>query len=120
MEKTAISKKLMLVAGILAAIVILFSQAFEKEACQYLSKIKAGSENKTEKAADADKKIVVVPSSDAVTSSVAAEIEDTNPSLIREIVLNEDNISKLPVIGKKILSDFFKTLFRVVISPQAP
>ncbi len=118
MEKKEISKKLMLVAGILAAVIILFSQAFQKETCQLLSKIK--SVNKTEKTAEAEKKVVIAAPVDAVTSGAAVEMEDANASLIREIILDEDNTSKQSLIGKTLLADFFKTLFRVVISPQAP
>ena len=85
-----------------------------------MSKIKAGSENKAEKSGEPEKRIIIATPADAVTSGVAAEMEDTNPSLIREIVLDEETKSKWSTIGKTLVSDFFKTLFRVFISPQAP
>jgi len=113
----SIPKNLMLVAGVLAAVVILCSQAFEKETTSILSKIQS---EKSEKPADAEKKIIVAAPADAVTSGPAAEVHDTNPSLIREIILDEDKPSKQPAVGKTILADIFRTLFRVVISPQAP
>ena len=116
MEKKAISKKLMLAGGILAAVVILFSQAFQKETHSFLSKIKT---NQTEKQAETEKKIVAPPA-DAVTSGQAVEVGDANPSFIREIVLDTDTTAKQPAIDKTIIADFFKTLFRAVISPQAP
>ncbi|MEJ0054712.1 MAG: hypothetical protein WDN75_03140 [Bacteroidota bacterium] len=117
MRNKDFSKKLMLVAGILAAVIILFSQAFQKETCQLLSKIKS---HKTEKTTEAEKKVIVAAPVDAVTSGTAVEVEDANASLIREIVLDENNTSKQAVIGKTLVANFFKTLFRVVISPQAP
>ena len=107
----------MLAVGILAALVILFSQAFQKETTSFLSKIKS---HKTEKPAGADKDVIIATPSEAVTSSQAVEVGDTDPSLIREIVLDEDHVSERPGIYKAFLTDFFKTLFRVYISPQAP
>ena len=121
MRKKAISKKLMLVAGILAAVIILFSQAFQKETTQILSKIKTDkTDTKDCKTTDAEKKVVIAASAEAVTSGVAVQVEDTNPSLIREIIFNENGGSSKPAIVKTILVDFFKTLFKAVISPQAP
>ena len=117
MIKKAFSEKLMLVVGILAALVILFSQAFQQETTSFLSKIK---EQKTEKQASAEKDVIIAAPSEAVTSSQAVEVGDTDPSLIREIVLDEDHVSEQPAIYQAFLSDFFKTLFRVYISPQAP
>ena len=113
----SIPKNLMLVAGVLAAAVILCSQAFEKETTLILSKIKS---EQTEKSAEAEKKVIISAPADAVTSGPAAEVHDTNPSFIREIILDEDKPSKQPALAKAIFADIFKTLFRVVISPQAP
>lgn len=115
--KKSLPKNLMLVAGVLAAAVILCSQAFEKETKSILSKIQS---EKSEKPADAEKKIIVAAPADAMTSGPAAEVHHTNPSLIREIILDEDKPSKQPALYKTILADIFRTLFRVVISPQAP
>ena len=117
MRNKDFSKKLMLVAGILAAVIILFSQAFQKETCQLLSKIKS---QKTEKTAEAEKKVIMATPVDAVTSGITVEVEDANASLIREIVHDENTTSKQAIVGKTLVTNFFKTLFRVVISPQAP
>jgi hypothetical protein len=121
MRKKAISKKLMLVAGILAAVIILFSQAFQKETAQILSRIgPEKAEAKDCKPADAEKKVVIAASTDAVISGAAVQVQDTNPSLIREIIFKENSAASRTVILETVLVDFFKTLFRVVISPQAP
>lgn len=107
----------MLAAGILAALVILCSQAFQEETHSFLSKINAEKSGKT---AGTEKKVIVATPSDAVTSGQAVEVGDANPSFIREIVRDENKDSKQPTLDKTILIDFFKTLFRVIISPQAP
>jgi hypothetical protein len=117
MVKKTVSRKLMLVAGILAAIVILFSQAFQKETHTFLSKIKT---EKAEKPADADKKVISATPADAVTSGQAVQQGDANPSFIREIVFGKEKNTEPPVVNHTILAEFFKTLFRVFISPQAP
>ena len=107
----------MLAAGILAAAVILCSQAFQKETSSFLSKIE---KDKAEKSAKPEKKVIVAAQADAVTSSQAVEVGDANPSFIREIILDEDRAKEQPTIDKTIFSDFLKTLFRTFISPQAP
>lgn len=107
----------MLAAGILAAVVILCSQAFQKETRTILSKIDA---DKTEKTADTEKKVIAATPSDAVTSGQAVEVGDADPSFIREIVLGHEKDSRQPSIDNAIVSEFFRTLFRVFISPQAP
>lgn len=106
----------MLAAGILAAAVILFSQAFQKETSSFLSKIRPT----TEKPVDAEKKVIAPAPADAVTSGQAVETGDTDPSFIREIVFDEKKSVEQPAIYQTIIADFFKTLFRVFISPQAP
>ena len=107
----------MLAAGILAALVILCSQAFQKETRLILSKISA---DKTEKQTEGEKKVISATPVDAVTSGQAVEVGDANASFIREIILDHDKDEKQPTFGKTIVVDFFKTLFRVYISPQAP
>ena len=116
LEKT-FSKKLMLTAGILAALVILCSQAFQKETSTFLSKIKT---DKAEKPSEAEKRIIIATPADAVTSSPAVEVGDANPSFIREIIFNEDRTHQQPTIDSELVSNFFKTLFSLIISPQAP
>ena len=107
----------MLMAGILTALVILFSQALRHETSDLLSKIEAEHTSKSE---DKDKVVIIAAPSEAVTSSQAVEVGDADPSLIREIVSSEEQSSGTPAILKIFLTDFFKTLFRVYISPQAP
>ncbi len=117
MINKAFSRKLMLAAGILAAAVILCSQAFQKETSSFLSKIE---KDKSEKSAVPEKKVIVAAQADAVTSSQAVEVGDANPSFIREIILDEDRAKEKPLIDKAIFSNFLRTLFRTFISPQAP
>jgi hypothetical protein len=117
MERKELSRKIMLTAGILAVIVILCSQTFQKETRSILSKIKT---ERTDKSTEAEKKVVVATPADAVTSGQAVEIGDANPSLIREIIFGEEGADSRPAVSHTFIGEFFKMLFRVVISPQAP
>ena len=107
----------MLAAGILAVLVILCSQTFQKETASYLSRIR---NNKTEKQADPEKKVIAATPADAVTSGQAVEVGDADPSFIREIIFGEENTADHPAVDQAILGEFLKTLFHTVISPQAP
>ena len=107
----------MLAAGILAAVVILCSRAFEKETGSILSKIHT---EQGEKAKDAATPVIKAAPADAVTSSPAAKVPDSDPTFIREIILDEVRSTKEPLIDQRIIAEIFKTLLRVVISPQAP
>lgn len=106
----------MIVVGLIAAVIILLSPVVQKEACSFLSDIK---KNESKKAPEKDIPVIAVHS-DAVTSAQACEMEDANPAVIREIILEQGHQPKQPTLGKTILASFFKTLFRTVISPQAP
>jgi hypothetical protein len=119
MVKTVLSRKLMLAAGILAALVILFSQAFEKETNSLISRLKAPKTEKQDSSRE-DHKVITPASTDAVTSGQAVQTPDTDANFIREIVQEEQPNSETPSIHQTFLVDFFKTLFRVYIAPQAP
>jgi hypothetical protein len=115
--KKPFPKQLMLAAGILAALVILCSRAFEKETVSILAKIQSEQSGKTK---DNSNPVVKAAPADAVTSSPAAKMPEAEPTFIREIIIDEDRPSKEPLIDRTIIADIFKTLLRVVISPQAP
>ncbi len=109
----------MLAAGILAAMVILFSQAFEKETCTLISRLKPAKTEKQDPARE-DHKVITPASTDAVTSGQAVQTPETDANFIREIVQEEQPASETPSVHQTFLVDFFKTLFRVYIAPQAP
>ncbi len=105
----------MIVAGIVAALIILLSPAFQQETSTFLSDTK----NPAEKSGESEKHIVAVPS-DAVTSSQAGTIEHVNPFVVQEIIDDAERQSDQPLPTRTLLTSFFKTLLRTVISSQAP
>ena len=116
MTKRVIYRNTMLATGILAAVVILMSRAFHQEASSFLSKIKTEQTEKT----SGDQDALIAAPSDAVTSAPAAEKADTDPSFIREILLDDASDREPPTVDTTFLASFLKTLFRTVIAPQAP
>ena len=107
----------MLLGGLLSALTILFSQAFQQEAHAFLTKVKT---EKTDASGGPEKKIVVAAPSEAVPSGQATDVSNSNPSFICEILPEDEHALEQPIVDKKVLTDFFKTLFRAFISPQAP
>lgn len=105
----------MVAAGVLAALIILFSPAFQRETSQFLTDAKA----KTEKPAESEKQFVAL-SSDAVTSGQAGQVETVNPFVIQEIIAETKRQTVLPIPRITLPAAFFRTLLRTVISPQAP
>lgn len=105
----------MVAAGIVAALIILLSPAFQRETSQFLTKADA----KAEKSGELEKQFVAVPS-DAVTSGQAGEVETVNPFVIQEIIAEPERKTTLPLSVLAIPATFFRALLRTVISPQAP
>ena len=115
MRSKRIGKSLMIAAGVVAALIILFSPAFQRETSQFLTKAKT----KSEKPVEHEKQFVAVPS-DAVTSGQAGEVETANPFVIQEIIAEPERKTILLSLALSIPATFFRTLLSTVISPQAP
>ena len=115
MKRKALGRGLMVAAGILAAVVILLSNAIQREASQILREANA----KTETKEDGGKKLTAIPS-DAVTSSQACKVETVNPFVIQEIIGEVARPAILPLPRTTLPLSIFKAMLRTVISPQAP
>ncbi len=110
MESKTLQHAFLLASGICAVVVILLSQAFYTNS--YSSKIK------TEKAKDKTEVTIHAPS-DLAAQGSAVELDHSQTEIVKEPVLSNDKNEKAVFI-QKIASNFFKTLFRVIISPNAP
>ena len=109
MKSKLFQRLAMLVAGLVAAMVILLSQSF------YEGKIHAKA-----KSGQAEKEVTFISApSDLVPGSATIQLNDNTPALISVILLPEIKTIFEPVV-KLFPSRFFKTLFRTVISAQAP
>jgi hypothetical protein len=111
MKSKSFQRALLLASGFCAVFVILLSQSF----CQTSS---LPGKAKSEKASDT-KEIAIHAPADVAAQGQAVELNHPQPSVVEELVLADDKNEKAVFI-QKIATNFFKTLFRVIISPNAP
>ena len=111
MKKKTLSRIFMIASGILAAVIIVFSQSYYQQS-------ELTQKNDSEKK-DKSEKVMVSAPSDAVTSNSLVKLsENTAISVPSSFSITE--IKSFVKIEKKVFVRFFRTLFRVVISPNAP
>ena len=104
----------MMIAGVLAAVTILFSQSFYHEAQSNLEKIKS------EKLADQDTQSTFISApSEAVVNTTVENVNEQVPSLLEELFTTDEEAESVSVIPT-FFANLFKTLFRAIISPNAP
>lgn len=111
MKSKSFQRILLLASGLCAVLVILLSQSFY-QSNSFTAKVK------TEKASDT-KEVTIHAPSDVAAQGQSVELHHSQPSVVENLIL-EDNKNENAVFIQKIASNFFKTLFRVIISPNAP
>ena len=106
-----------MIMGIITALVIVFSQLFFYQNANYSKKeIKKGEEQKEQNSSD---ETYITPPS--VSQSFSTHVEgDQKSSYLFEILFEEDEVENKPIEIPRSLGKFFHTLFRVIISPNAP
>ncbi|HEY8938418.1 MAG TPA: hypothetical protein VIM65_24530 [Cyclobacteriaceae bacterium] len=105
-----------IIMGLITALVVIFSQVFFFEAARY-SKKEVKTE-KQEKQKNADDSCISLPSFSQPTS---AHVEiNTKPFCLFEILFEENEQPEVSQSVPLSLGKFFQTLFRVIISPNAP
>ncbi len=111
MKKKALSRIFMIASGILAAVIIVFSQSYYQQTeitRKKDSEKKAKSEN-----------VTISASSDAVTSNPIVNLgESTTPPTQQSFSASENR--SFIKLETKVFVNFFRTLFSVIISPNAP
>jgi hypothetical protein len=112
MKSKSLQRALLLASGLCAVLVILLSQSFYQTS-SLPAKSKAG------KASDKQEVAIHAPSDVAAQGQAVELNEQQQPSLLEEIISSDDKNEKAVFI-QKIATNFFKTLFRVIISPNAP
>ena len=119
MRKNRLYRPFMMIAGVLAAVVILFSQSFYHQA---QSNIQSNSKKiATEQSSDqdADQAIIITAPSDAVVNSSVENENVQIPSLLEELFTTDQEAQSVSV-APAVFANLFKTFFRAVISPNAP
>jgi hypothetical protein len=107
MKTKSIQRVILLASGICAVLVILLSQSFY----QASGKVSTKSKDK--------KEVAIQAPSDMAAQGQAVELSHQQPSLLEELILSDKKHETVVFIRKTTLN-FFKTLFRVIISPNAP
>ncbi len=108
MKTKSFQRAILLASGICAVLVILLSQSFYQVSGQ------------VSKAKSKDKKEVTIQApSDVAAQGQSVELNQQQPSLLEELILS-DKKQEVVVFIQKTTIDFFKTLFQVIISPNAP
>ena len=123
MESLLRHKILTLLAGIATAAVIIFSQLFYFQAATYCQE-KAETEQHNENlpagqaGKDADESYISIPSS---TISSTSHIElNQDLSFVLEILFESESEAETGNEFTLPVNDLFQTLFRFIISPNAP
>ena len=111
MKDKFLQRLFLLTSGICAVLVILLSQSFYQVASPV-------AKDKAEKSKD-KKEIAIHAPSDVAAQGQAVELNSTQPAVVEELVF-EDYKNTNAVFIQRIATNFFKTLFRVIISPNAP
>jgi len=111
MKKKTLSRIFMIASGILAAVIIVFSQSYYQQS-------ELTQKNDSEKK-DKSEKVMVSAPSDAVTSNSLVKLSE-NTATPAPSSFSITEIKSFVKIEKKVFVRFFRTLFRVVISPNAP
>lgn len=102
-----------MIAGILSVVVIVLTQSFYQPSESFQKKAK------TEQADQNSKEVSIHAPSDMVPHGNTVAVNESTPS-IAERVGSTDEPKKAVVVVKKVFITFFKTLFRVIIAPNAP
>lgn len=111
MSKVFKNKNVLLVAGLLVGLVTLFSHSLRVEF--------KPTQSATEQKAETEQQAVVIAPSDAVTVNAFSFEMEGFMEIAPTFQKIEETIKAVPVYSEKA-SSFFQTLFRYIISPNAP
>ncbi len=113
MTAKELKKGFLMIAGILSVVVIVLTQSF------YQPSESLQKKSKTEKADQNGKEVFIHAPSDMVPHGNTVAVNENTPS-IAEKIGSTDEPRKAVIVVKKVFVTFFKTLFRVIIAPNAP
>lgn len=111
MHKLFKNKNVLLIAGLLVGLVTLFSHSLRVE----IKPAKAATEQK----AESEKQVLVIAPSDAVTVNAFSLQVDGFLEIAPIFKPVQEIVKAAPVVVQKT-SAYFQTLFRYIISPNAP
>lgn len=113
-HKRSIYRGFLIIAGLLAAAVIILSHTYSLRA---EADKKLATEQSTEKS---DNKTISAAPADAVTQGNIVRVSEQVPVSVLEILGEPQQVEKFIPRSEAILSNLFKLLFQVIIAPNAP
>lgn len=113
MRKKSVYRGVLIVAGLLAAAVIIFSHSFS----QVEIKKVADTEQSDEKQ---DQKTVITAPAEAVTQASVVKIGEHLPDTLLETLSNTEVTNKYIPSPENVFNKLFHVLFQIVIAPNAP
>jgi len=112
-RKKSIYRGFLIAAGLLAALVIILSHSQSLD-------VKEAKKSATEQPAESDKGVILTAPTDAVPQGSIVRVDEQVPVSVLEILGEPQRLQNFVPRTEKILSGLFKTLFRVLIAPNAP
>lgn len=113
MRKKSVYRGILIIAGLLAAAVIILSNSFS----QLEPKKIVDTEQSDEKS---DQKTVIAAPSEAVTQASVVKIDEQSPDTVLETLSNSEVSKKYIPSTEKVFNKLFDLLFQIVIAPNAP
>ncbi len=114
MRKKSVYRGILIIAGLLAAAVIILSHSLTQ--LEPNKKI-VDTEQSDEKS---DQKTVITAPVEAVTQASVVKIDEQSPDTVLETLSNSEVSDKYIPSSEKVFNKLFHVLFQVVIAPNAP
>ncbi len=112
MRKKSVYRGILIIAGLLAAAVIILSHSF--------SQLEPKKVVDTEQSAEKSDQTVISAPSEAVTQASVVKIDEQSPDTVLETLSNSEVSKKYIPSSEKVFNKLFDLLFQIVIAPNAP
>ena len=113
MRKKSVYRGILIVAGLLAAVVIILSHSIS----DLQPKKTADSEQSESKSSE---KTVITAPAEAVTQASVVKIDEQSPDMLLETLSLSKTSNKYIPSTEKVFNKLFHVLFQIVIAPNAP
>lgn len=113
MRKKSVYRGILIIAGLLAAAVIVLSHSLTE-----LEPKKATDTEQSDK--KSDQKTINTAPDEAVTQASVVKIDEHSPDSVLETITNSEVSKKIVPTSEKVFGKLFQVLFRIVIAPNAP
>jgi starvation-inducible outer membrane lipoprotein len=112
--KKRVYRSILMVVGLLAAAVIVLSHVYKAPEEVTIKK------PATEQSSESDSKPVISAPTEAVMQGATVQVDEQAPQTLLEVLKEPQSQSGFAEVAEEVVSKFLKTLFRAIISPNAP